>query len=50
MEAEVILDGVWRVEDGSAGGDDQNKSIQSLFGKHKQMLLNLVKIWFRVQV
>lgn len=37
MEAEVILDGVWRVEDRSAGSDDQNKSVQSLSGKHKHL-------------
>lgn len=36
VEAQVVLDGVWGVEDDPTGSDDQDKTIESLWVKQSK--------------
>lgn len=38
VEAQVVLDGVRGVEDGTTGGDNQDKTVESLWVKQRQLV------------
>lgn len=39
MEAQIILDGVRRVEDGPTGSDDEDEAVESLWDDQKMLKL-----------